>query len=75
MPSLKGTYLLLERNSRFFGKGKIIAGKLLGPNIDGIIFKIFASNDINFKQDVVTLIDKDDIICTALHGDVRLWGS
>jgi hypothetical protein len=49
MPSLKGTYLLRERNSHFFGKGKIIAGKLLGPNFDGIVFKIFASNDINFR--------------------------
>ena len=120
-----GEYLLLERNSRFFGKGKTIAGKLLGPDIDGIVFKIFASsdaavlalekgdidmfwwgiqqenleqlqqnqniqmytnkrsalyylgfnfrkkpfNDINFRQAVATLIDKDDIIDRALLGN------
>lgn len=120
-----GEYLLLESNNRFFGKGKTIAGKLLGPHIDGIVFKIFASseaavlalekgdidmfwwglqqdnleqlqqkqniqmytnkrsalyylgfnlrkkpfNDINFRQAVVTLIDKDDIIDRALYGD------
>lgn len=120
-----GEYLLLERNSRFFGKGKTIAGQPLGPHIDGITFTFFHTsdaavlalkkgdidmfwwriqrenlqqlrqteniqvytnkrsalyylgfnlrkkpfNDINFRQAVVTLIDKDDIISTALHGD------
>ena len=120
-----GEYLLLESNNRFFGKGKTIAGKLLGPNIDGIVFKFFHTsdaafpalekgeidmfwwglqqenreslqqkqniqlytnkrsalyylgfnlrkkpfNDINFRQAVATLIDKDDIIGSVLHGD------
>ena len=41
----KGAYLFLEKNKHFFGKGKEIGGHLLGPHIDGIIFKFFGTTD------------------------------
>ena len=37
----KGSYILLVRNDRFFGQGKTIEGRRLGPYIDGIMFKIY----------------------------------
>ncbi len=36
-----GVSLFLERNKHFFGKGQTIDGRVLGPHIDGILFKIF----------------------------------
>jgi len=41
----QGAYLFLKRNERFFGKGLNLAGRTLGPNIDGIIFKVFGTSD------------------------------
>lgn len=41
----QGAYLFLEKNKHFFGQGKSIAGYMLGPYIDGIIFKIFGTSD------------------------------
>ena len=41
----QGSYLFLEKNPHFFGKEKTIGGHLLGPYIDGIIFKIFGTAD------------------------------
>ena len=41
----QGAYLHLVRNDLFFGKGKTIQNRLLGPYIDGIIFKIFGTSD------------------------------
>lgn len=35
------TSLFLEINTHFFGKGQTIGGQVLGPHIDGILFKIF----------------------------------
>jgi len=40
-----GDYLLLEKNEHFFGQGKEISGHLLGPYIDGIIYKVFGTTD------------------------------
>lgn len=40
-----GVSLFLERNPHFFGKGQTIAGKFLGPYIDGILFKIFPNSE------------------------------
>lgn len=40
----QGAYLFLEKNEHFFGQGKNIGGHLLGPYIDGTIFKIFGSS-------------------------------
>jgi len=41
----QGAYLFLEKNEHFFGKGQEIAGRRLGPYLDGLIFKIFGTSD------------------------------
>ena len=41
----QGAYLHLRRNDLFFGKGKTIQDRLLGPYLDGIIFRIFGTSD------------------------------
>jgi ABC-type transport system substrate-binding protein len=41
----QGAYLFLRRNENFFGKGKIINNRSLGPFVDGLIFKIFGTSD------------------------------
>lgn len=41
----KGVYLFPQKNKHFFAQGKKIGGKLLGPYIDGIIFKVFGTSD------------------------------
>jgi len=41
----EGSYLYLEKNPRFFGTGATIGGRVLGPHIDGIIFKVFGTSD------------------------------
>jgi ABC-type transport system substrate-binding protein len=40
-----GTSLFLEKNTHFFGKDQNIDGQILGPHIDGILFKIFPNSD------------------------------
>jgi ABC-type transport system substrate-binding protein len=40
-----GTSLFLEKNTHFFGKGQTIDGQVLGPHIDGILFKIFPNSE------------------------------
>jgi peptide/nickel transport system substrate-binding protein len=40
-----GAYLFLIKNKHFFGQGKEIQGRLLGPYIDGIVFKIYGTAD------------------------------
>jgi peptide/nickel transport system substrate-binding protein len=40
-----GDSLFLERNRYFFGKGQTIGGQVLGPHIDGILFKIFPNSE------------------------------
>ncbi|MBT8340894.1 MAG: ABC transporter substrate-binding protein, partial [Desulfatitalea sp.] len=42
----RGAYLYLERNPRFFGSGAIIAGRPLGPHIQGILIKFFGTTDV-----------------------------
>jgi len=41
----EGVYVYLERNPHFFGKGKEIAGHLLGPYVDGIILRVYGTTD------------------------------
>ncbi|MBN1102559.1 MAG: ABC transporter substrate-binding protein, partial [Deltaproteobacteria bacterium] len=41
----KGSYLFLARNPHFFGKGLKINDAVLGPYIEGIIFKAFGTSD------------------------------
>jgi ABC-type transport system substrate-binding protein len=38
---MKERYALLKKNEHFFGQGSTIAGRKLGPEIDGIVFKIY----------------------------------
>lgn len=40
-----GNYLFLTKNEHFFGQKKEIQGRLLGPFIDGIVFKIYGTAD------------------------------
>ena len=40
-----GAYLYLVKNPLFFGSGKTISNHLLGPYIDGIIFKVYGTSD------------------------------
>ncbi|MBW2001172.1 MAG: ABC transporter substrate-binding protein, partial [Deltaproteobacteria bacterium] len=41
----QGAYLFLQKNKHFFGTGRKINGRILGPHIDGIIFKIYGTSD------------------------------
>ncbi len=41
----QGSYIFLETNPNFFGTGKKIAGRDLGPFIGGIIFKNYGTSD------------------------------
>ncbi|RJR25131.1 MAG: ABC transporter substrate-binding protein [Desulfobacteraceae bacterium] len=41
----QGAYLFLEKNPNFFGQGRNIAGRDLGPLIGGIIFKNYGTSD------------------------------
>jgi len=40
-----GAFLYLKKNEHFFGSGKEINGRLLGPHIDGLLFKVFGTSD------------------------------
>ncbi len=40
-----GAYIYLMKNKLFFGSGETISGYLLGPHIDGIIFKVYGTSD------------------------------
>lgn len=40
-----GASLALKSNTHFFGKGQTIGGQVLGPHIDGILFKIFPNSE------------------------------
>ena len=41
----QGAFLFVQKNKHFFGTGQKICGRMLGPNIDGIIFKFFGTSD------------------------------
>jgi ABC-type transport system substrate-binding protein len=41
----KGAYVYMKTNEHFFGKGLEIAGRKLGPYIDGTIFKVYGTSD------------------------------
>ncbi len=59
----KGSFIHLVKNDRFFGNGKIIEGRKLGPFIDGIIFKIYGTTDA-----AIMALKKGDI-------DFFWWGT
>lgn len=41
----RGVFLYLERNPYFFGQGREIGGRRLGPHLAGIIFKLYGTSD------------------------------
>lgn len=41
----QGAYIFLKKNKHFFAQGKEIQGHLLGPHIDGIVFKFYGTAD------------------------------
>jgi ABC-type transport system substrate-binding protein len=41
-----GAYLHMERNPHFFGSGQHMGGHLLGPYIDGMLFKFYGTSDV-----------------------------
>jgi ABC-type transport system substrate-binding protein len=58
----KGAYIFMKKNKHFFAQNKQIGGFKLGPNIDGIIFKVFGTSDA-----AIMAIKKGDI-------DMFWWG-
>jgi len=42
----EGAYIYLERNPNFFGTGVTIAGRTLGPHINGILYKFYGTTDV-----------------------------
>ncbi len=42
----QGNYLHLVKNQHFFGTGMEINGRILGPYIDGLLFKIYGTTDV-----------------------------
>jgi len=41
----KGAFLFLQKNKNFFATGQRIGKRMLGPYIDGIVFKFFGTSD------------------------------
>ena len=41
----EGVYIYLVNNEQFFGRGKKIAGRKLGPYIKGLLFKVYGISD------------------------------
>ncbi|MGQ9654328.1 MAG: ABC transporter substrate-binding protein [Thermodesulfobacteriota bacterium] len=58
----KGAYIHLKRNSRFFALNGEIAGRKVGPHVDGIIFKVYGNMDT-----AVLALKKGDV-------DYLWWG-
>ncbi len=42
----RGTYLLLQKNRYFFGLHQDIGGRILGPYVDDLLFKIYGTSDV-----------------------------
>jgi ABC-type transport system substrate-binding protein len=59
----KGAFIHMVRNDRFFGNGKTVEGRKLGPFIDGLIFKIYGTTDA-----AILALKKGDI-------DFFWWGT
>ena len=58
----QGAFLYLEKNPLFFASGLTLAGRRLGPHIDGLLFKIYGTSDV-----AVLALQKGDI-------DMLWWG-
>ena len=42
----QGNYLYLEKNPHFFASHQEINGRMLGPYVDGLLFKIYGTSDV-----------------------------
>lgn len=42
----QGNYLFLGKNPYFFARHKAINGRMLGPYVDGLLFKIYGTSDV-----------------------------
>jgi peptide/nickel transport system substrate-binding protein len=42
----RGAYLYMKANPNFFARGLTVAGETIGPNIDGLLFKIYGTADV-----------------------------
>jgi peptide/nickel transport system substrate-binding protein len=42
----QGAFLHLKRNPYFFGHGKTINGRLLGPFVDDLVYSVFGTSDV-----------------------------
>jgi peptide/nickel transport system substrate-binding protein len=58
----RGAFIYMEKNPTFFAAGLTIAGRLLGPHVDGLLFKIYGTSDV-----AVLALRKGDI-------DMFWWG-
>jgi peptide/nickel transport system substrate-binding protein len=58
----RGTYVHLQKNRFFFGLGQNIGGRILGPYVNDLLFKIYGTDDV-----AILALKKGSI-------DVFLWG-
>ena len=58
----RGTYVHLQKNRHFFGLGQNICGRILGPYVNDLLFKIYGTADV-----AVLALKKGSI-------DTFLWG-
>jgi ABC-type transport system substrate-binding protein len=58
----RGTYVHLQKNRYFFGLGQDIGGRILGPYVNDILFKVYGTADV-----AVLALKKGSI-------DMFLWG-
>ena len=42
----QGAFLHLKKNPHFFGKGKIINGRTLGPFVDDLVYSVYGTSDV-----------------------------
>jgi peptide/nickel transport system substrate-binding protein len=58
----RGTYVHLQKNRYFFGLRQNIGGRILGPYVDDLLFKVYGTSDV-----AVLALKKGSI-------DIFLWG-
>lgn len=58
----KGTFIYMEKNPRFFGTGRTMAHRRLGPWVDGVIYRMYGTGDV-----AILALQKGEI-------DMYWWG-
>ena len=58
----KGTFLYMEKNPWFFGTGRTMANRRLGPWVDGVIYRMYGTSDV-----AILALQKGEI-------DMYWWG-